>query len=383
MKANFRRMAVGVLASSSALMVSNLAFSASSDSGTRLDCSPLDPRVELSKETENKATVGAQTLFKIAKAGGSIDSKASTVTKNLQDNVPISEETNAKNRLLYLFCEMVSKEDFPSDKKFELYNKILDRLLPPNSPLENNGTASGAQAQKKDLSKAGPQIENPPTNSTTPSRSIAQKVIAPKPAAKPKPTVDIGKNGGESDGQSGVQNTKPKATLDENTAVGYFLTGSTVLYHLYRGNSSWEFTLAMQDGKLLISNISAGVDYTHFENNKKVETENMRIFGSPSVPVSAQLKFSLLLNGVEIQKVVASWPEVQPPTADTIYYNEKSQVLQLPFDFTDGDITKDVRLAWEITATSHPPGQDGMSVIWGRGEENIWRFVTANMAKSN
>ncbi|MFM0752629.1 hypothetical protein [Paraburkholderia strydomiana] len=382
MTANFSRAVLGFVVSSSALMLSAPAFSASSNSD--IDCSPLDPRVALSKETESKATVGAQTLFKVAKLGGSIDNKAASVTQNLENNVPISEVSNAQNRLLYLFCEMVSKENFPPDKKWDLYNKILDRFLPASS-VAHNEAASGAHAEKKQPSTPGSHSENPASQSPTPASPNTRKFIPPKPVAKAKtnPAVGVGENGSKDNAQPESQKTKKQSTLDEKTAVGYFLTGSTVLYHSYRGTSSWEFTLAMDDGKLLISNISAGVDFTRFVDHQRQPTENMKVFSSDDVPVSAQIKFSLIFNGAEIQKVVARWPAVSPPTADTVYYREKNQVLQLPFDFTDGDITKDVRLAWEITATSHPVGQEGISVVWGRGEENIWSFIAANMAKAN
>ena len=42
---------------------------------SQVDCSALDPRVSISKETEGKISGSVDTLYKIVKAGGSIEGR--------------------------------------------------------------------------------------------------------------------------------------------------------------------------------------------------------------------------------------------------------------------------------------------------------------------
>lgn len=99
-----------------------------------VDCSLLDPRVEVSKAAEGKIQGSADTLYKIAKAEGKVEGKVESAAKNIQNNVPQSEKSNVQNRLLYVFCEMFANDkSIPAEKKFELYKIVLDRFAPPSS----------------------------------------------------------------------------------------------------------------------------------------------------------------------------------------------------------------------------------------------------------
>lgn len=57
-----------------------------------VDCSLLDPRASISSEKEAKVQASAKTLFKIAKAGGSIEGKLKKDIQNLQKGVSVSEQ---------------------------------------------------------------------------------------------------------------------------------------------------------------------------------------------------------------------------------------------------------------------------------------------------
>lgn len=99
-----------------------------------IDCSPLDPRVQLSTETEGRVKASAETLYKIAKAQGAIEGKVKNVQQNLQAEVPLSEKANAQNRLAYLFCELFAKDNtLSAEKKYQLYEKLVDRYMPEKS----------------------------------------------------------------------------------------------------------------------------------------------------------------------------------------------------------------------------------------------------------
>jgi hypothetical protein len=59
-----------------ALVLCPIAATSALPSYADVDCSPLDPRVSISKELEVKANGSAETLYKIAQAGGSISGRA-------------------------------------------------------------------------------------------------------------------------------------------------------------------------------------------------------------------------------------------------------------------------------------------------------------------
>lgn len=93
------------------------------------NCALIVPNAQVSKETDEQAQAGAKTLFKIAQADVLAQKKVTTVTKNLQNNVPESEKLNAQIRLIYLFCQMLSKEKIAPEKKIELVTNLADKIL--------------------------------------------------------------------------------------------------------------------------------------------------------------------------------------------------------------------------------------------------------------
>jgi len=59
--------------------------------GESVDCSPLDPRVSISKDYGARASASAGTLFKLAKVSGEAGAKDREVIQNLVQNAPASE----------------------------------------------------------------------------------------------------------------------------------------------------------------------------------------------------------------------------------------------------------------------------------------------------
>jgi tetratricopeptide (TPR) repeat protein len=116
-----------------------------------VDCSLLDPRASVSTEKEGKITAAVNTLFKIAKVGGSLEGKIRSEIENLQKGVPVSERNQIKLRTLYLFCGMVANaKDINTDRKVALFNLMMQTKetlsqtkphqaeIPPKASVQNN-----------------------------------------------------------------------------------------------------------------------------------------------------------------------------------------------------------------------------------------------------
>ena len=94
---------------------------------TQVDCSVLDPRISIAKEREGKISGSVDTLYKIAKAGGSIEGRMKDEIINLQQSTPSDERTVVKIRALYLFCGMIANSpDIPIEKKIALFESMLN-----------------------------------------------------------------------------------------------------------------------------------------------------------------------------------------------------------------------------------------------------------------
>jgi hypothetical protein len=106
-----------------------------------VDCSILDPRASVSKNLNVKIEASVGTLYKIAKAGGSLETKTKTEIENLQKGALISEQGQVKLRTLFLFCEMVANApDISTEKKAQLY-KVMMNINSEQAPAEHHITS--------------------------------------------------------------------------------------------------------------------------------------------------------------------------------------------------------------------------------------------------
>jgi hypothetical protein len=95
--------------------------------GVQVDCTQLDPRPSVSTEKEGKIQASVNTLYKIAKAGGSVEGRVKKEIQNLQQGAPMTEQGQIKLRTLYLFCGMVANaKDLSTERKVELYKVMVD-----------------------------------------------------------------------------------------------------------------------------------------------------------------------------------------------------------------------------------------------------------------
>ncbi|MFO1433563.1 MAG: hypothetical protein U1F76_26290 [Candidatus Competibacteraceae bacterium] len=98
-----------------------LVCSAEVSAGQQMDCTPLDPRQTISASTSAKVEGSVDTLYKIVKAGGQVETNLKREAKNLGDNVVPSESTIAVQRLLYLLCEqMRTSTELSETRKLEI-----------------------------------------------------------------------------------------------------------------------------------------------------------------------------------------------------------------------------------------------------------------------
>lgn len=92
----------------------------------QVDCSVLDPRASVSKEREGKIIGSVDTLYRIAKAGGSMEGKVKEEIQNLQKGAPVDEKNLIKLRTVYLFCGMFANDkDLAPERKVALFNLMM------------------------------------------------------------------------------------------------------------------------------------------------------------------------------------------------------------------------------------------------------------------
>lgn len=129
---------------------------ASSIAIAQVDCSPLDPRASISKEQEVKVNGAVDTLFKIAKAQGTVEGKLQEQIQNLQQGAPPNHQLLIRLRMLYLFCGMVANaKDLSTERKIQLFQEMKQESL-PETTSESKSTAEAkseiAPSQKPDVS---------------------------------------------------------------------------------------------------------------------------------------------------------------------------------------------------------------------------------------
>lgn len=92
----------------------------------QVDCSPLDPRAEVSKRKEAELQVSADTAFKIAKASGTLRGAAESKILALPTTVSPTEQSLLHMRSIYIFCGMVANaRDLTTTQKFNLYKELI------------------------------------------------------------------------------------------------------------------------------------------------------------------------------------------------------------------------------------------------------------------
>jgi hypothetical protein len=132
----------------------------------QVDCAKLDPRVSVSNERNVQIKGSVETLLKIAKAGGSVESKATEQIQNLQSGVPANQQDPIKLRLLYLFCGIVANaKDISTERKLQLYQemfKLSSEATPsrqePPTPPETAFPPPLAATRAYVVSKYGPPV---------------------------------------------------------------------------------------------------------------------------------------------------------------------------------------------------------------------------------
>ena len=154
----------------------------------QVDCSKLDPRAFVSREMEGKVKASVDTLYKIAKAGGSVEGKIKDEIQNLQKGAPVTEQGQIKLRTLYLFCGMVANaRDISTDRKVELFKIMMEE-------------------KKADKPEARRSVQKKKSKPSQPSKAVAtpprdeQKITTPQNNPQPNPQTN---DSVSSQGQSG------------------------------------------------------------------------------------------------------------------------------------------------------------------------------------
>jgi tetratricopeptide (TPR) repeat protein len=124
----------------------------------QVDCSVLDPRASVSKEQEGKISGSLNTLYKIAKAGGSLEAKVKEEIQNLQKGVPVDEKNLIKLRAVYLFCGMFANDrDLTPERKVAIFNLMMGIREQDQSTIRSNTHKNGTNAYTKEEINVTPE----------------------------------------------------------------------------------------------------------------------------------------------------------------------------------------------------------------------------------
>jgi hypothetical protein len=156
----------------------------------QMDCSPLDPRASVTTEKEGEIKASVNTLYKIARVGGSVKGKMREEIQNLQKGTPVTEQGLIARETLYLFCGMVANaKDISTERKFELFREMMEELntggksksKPPrkNSTKESNKVLSSSEGAEKQIKANSQSDKSPDIHQNTAGNQSPNVYVAP------------------------------------------------------------------------------------------------------------------------------------------------------------------------------------------------------------
>jgi hypothetical protein len=235
----------------------------------QVDCSQLDPRASMSREMEGKLKISVDTLYKIAKAGGSIEGKIKDEIQNLQKDAPVTEQGQIRLRTLYLFCGMVANaRDISTERKVELYKIMMEekntKKIKTQRPTQkkkskdsSNKTTTAAPSEEQKITKS--QNIPPPntqTNTTISSQEQSGGITAH--------TVNITE-------QVEPETAKYVGKLEPNTKL-ILSANDHVFPQLELGDGGAKFLYAGPEGKPLFNILGDNLTIISHEGQVKIST---------------------------------------------------------------------------------------------------------------
>lgn len=218
----------------------------------QVDCSQLDPRASVSKEMEGKVKLSVDTLYKIAKAGGSIEGRVKDEIYNLQKEVPVTEQGLIKLRTLYLFCGMVANaKDLSTERKVELF-RVMMEVKTTDEPKPKPHT------QKKEK-------PSPPSKPVPPPQGEKPGVTTPQNNPQQNPQTSV-----TSHNQSGG------ITAQNVTIYNYFdknFSQAAAFQQYLKGKYPLGYAVFAGDGKTV--NVPSGLT---FERDFELKWANAKVF---------------------------------------------------------------------------------------------------------
>lgn len=116
----------------------------------QVDCSLLDPRASVSSEKEGRIQGSIDTLYKVAKAEGSIEAKLRSEIRNLQQGTEsVSEKYAIAARTIFVFCGMVANaKDIGTERKFQLFQALQETIKDANPATPKSAITSKPNAPR-------------------------------------------------------------------------------------------------------------------------------------------------------------------------------------------------------------------------------------------
>jgi hypothetical protein len=138
-----------------------------------IDCNMVAPVASVTTETDKSVHGAVETLLKVAKVEGNVESRMKQQIQNVQTTAPRDDPQNIKARTLYVFCGMVANAtDISTERKVELWNQMLavshTELPPPARP--ETGTShkprpASSRTQNSSASRQTPTLGTAPATS--------------------------------------------------------------------------------------------------------------------------------------------------------------------------------------------------------------------------
>jgi hypothetical protein len=317
------------------------------------NCDALDPRVELSSGAEGKIKANIESVFKVGEVEAEASGKISQATQNIQKDFPLSERANATNRLLYLLCEMISKEKIDPERKFSMYLVLLDRMSPPAPAAVLPVTPSTSSTEKK-------AERSPSTKSSTTTQSRPEKN-----QSAAQPSINTAKTKRE----PVPQPSQPIAPAQESNRSAFF-SGKKILVTwspvMSKRVQPIRFIFSLADGNLVISGIYI----------KMTQSPELSDFFSkaPEKP-RGTLIFLLHDEGALVGRAeYCCWKNIQFYPNHPSVFNIGNDVVKISFPFNTLDTNRNISLYYDLLFVRGDAADDKRfdSDI---NSKNIWALI--------
>ena len=190
----------------------------------QVDCSLLDPRASVSIEKEGEVKASVDTLYKIAKAGGSVKGKAREEIQNLQKGTPVTEQGILARQTLYLYCGMVANaSDISTERKVSLFKEMMEI----SKTIDKPGSKTASKKLANQSHKVKPSLKDKQRQTATTNQTEQVPNISQHAEGNQSPNIIVAPHGSVVV-QYGEPSEKGKADIEVDFFPLSFVLGKVV-----------------------------------------------------------------------------------------------------------------------------------------------------------